>query len=69
MQNQQKRELKSKIFKGVAIYSFIFCIGFLVFFISSLLVAGISEFKRYYVKVDIEITEKLIQNPYSLVRH
>ncbi|MDO5046168.1 phosphate ABC transporter permease PstA [Campylobacter sp.] len=60
------RRLKSKIFKLVSMSSFAFCIIFLAFFLFSLISSGMGEFKRYYVKVDILITEKLIKNPYSL---
>ncbi|QCD52005.1 phosphate ABC transporter permease PstA [Campylobacter sp. RM16192] len=60
------RRLKSKIFKLVSMSSFVFCVIFLAFFLFSLISSGIGEFKRYYINVDILITEKLIQNPYSL---
>lgn len=66
MQNLAKRKLKSKIFKGGAIFSFVFCIGFLIFFLASLFSVGVGEFKKYYVKINVTVTEQLIDNPYSL---
>ena len=62
----KSRRIKSKIFKVVSMSSFVFCILFLAFFIFSLINSGIGEFTRYYVKIDVIVTEKLIQNPYSL---
>ncbi|WP_169972812.1 MULTISPECIES: phosphate ABC transporter permease PstA [unclassified Campylobacter] len=62
----KSRKLQSKIFKGLSKFSFMFCIGFLLLFLSVLVKTAMPEFTRHYVKIDITVTEKLLQNPYSL---
>lgn len=64
--NSYVRKFKGKIFKSLCLGSFGFCIIFLIIFLFSLIKSGIGEFSKYYVVVDINVTEKLISNPYSL---
>lgn len=61
-----KRTIKAKIFHFICASSSLFCIVFLLFLISLLVSSGLQGFKRYYINVDIAITEQIIKNPYSL---
>lgn len=65
-QQTQSRYIKSNIFKYICISSFSFCIFFLIFLLFLLLMSGIEGFKKYYINIDITITQEIMQNPYSL---
>lgn len=64
--NLASRKLKGRIFKFFCLTSLGFCILFLLVFLFSLVSSGVGEFSRYYVRLDINVTQKLIDNPYSI---
>lgn len=63
----KRRNQKAAIFKGLTILAIAFSISFLVFFLVDLARAGYPAFMQTYVKVEIKITQDVVENPYGAI--
>jgi phosphate transport system permease protein len=63
----KKRNAKAKRFQILATSAIVLAMSFLIFFLSDIFIKGIPAFKQSYVKVTIEINEKVAKNPYAAV--
>jgi phosphate transport system permease protein len=63
----KKRNAKAKRFQILATSAIVLAMSFLVFFLGDIFLKGIPAFKQSYVKVTIEINEKVAKNPYAAV--
>ncbi|PID47949.1 MAG: phosphate ABC transporter, permease protein PstA [Proteobacteria bacterium] len=57
-----KRHKKSKIIKYFSLFSLIFSLGFLIFFLTDIISKGLPAFKIAYVKIQISYNEKSMQD-------
>lgn len=64
--NQRKRGIKAAVFRILCKASFYTCVALLVMFLSLLVKNAVGEFSKYYVKIEVEVTQKLLDNAYSL---
>jgi len=63
----KRRNQKAAIFKGLTIFSIVFSISFLVFFLVDIARSGYPAFMQTYIKLEIQITEDVMANPYGAV--
>ncbi len=63
----KQRNQKAALFKAMTILAIAFSISFLIFFLVDLARSGYPAFKQTYIKVDVNITEEVVSNPYSAV--
>lgn len=58
----KSRHLKASLFKLFTILSTTFAIGFLLFFLSDMIIKGLPAFKQTYVQVDVSYNDKTIKS-------
>ncbi len=63
----KRRNQKAAIFKGLTIFSIVFSISFLVFFLVDIARSGYPAFMQTYVKIELNINEEVVENPYGAV--
>jgi len=63
----KRRNQKAAIFKYLTILAIVFSISFLLFFLVDIVRAGYPAFMQTQVKIEIQITEEVLENPYSAV--
>jgi len=63
----KRRNQKAAIFKYLTIFAIIFSISFLLFFLVDIVRAGYPAFMQTKVKIEVQITEDMIENPYGAV--
>ncbi len=63
----EKRRAKAKRFKYIAMSALIVSLAFLMFFLYDMFRQGIPAFKQTYVKIQVEITEENLENPYGFL--
>ena len=63
----KKRNQKAAIFKYATVMAVVFSITFLIFFIFDIVRTGYPAFVQTYVKMEIQINEETVENPYGAV--
>lgn len=63
----KRRNQKAAIFKGFTIFSIVFSISFLVFFLVDIVRAGYPAFTQTYIKIEVSINDEVVENPYGAV--
>jgi len=63
----KRRNQKAAIFKGLTIFSIVFSISFLVFFLVDIVRAGYPAFTQTYIKIEVSINDEVVENPYGVV--
>ncbi len=63
----KRRNQKAAIFKGLTIFSIVFSISFLVFFLVDIVRAGYPAFTQTYIKIEVSINDEVVENPYGAV--
>ena len=63
----KRRNQKAAIFKGFTIFSIVFSISFLVFFLVDIVRAGYPAFTQTYIKIEVSISDEVVENPYGAV--
>lgn len=63
----EKRNAKAKRFKYLAMSALVLSLGFLVFFLADMVRQGVPAFKQSYVKIQVEINEENLENPYGFL--
>lgn len=63
----KRRNQKAAIFKGLTVLPIVFSISFLIFFLVDLGRAGYPAFMQTYIKIEVKITEDMLENPYAAV--
>jgi len=63
----KRRNQKAAIFKYLTICAIIFSISFLLFFLVDIVRAGYPAFMQTKVKIEVQITEDIVENPYGAV--
>lgn len=63
----KRRNQKAAIFKGFTILAIVFSISFLIFFLVDIVRAGYPAFTQTYIKIEVKITEDVVENPYGAV--
>ncbi len=61
----KRRNQKAAIFKGLTVFSIVFSISFLVFFLVDIVRSGYPAFTQTYVKIEININDEVVENPYG----
>lgn len=63
----KRRNQKAAIFKGLTIFSIVFSISFLVFFLVDIVRSGYPAFTQTYIKIEVSINDEVVENPYGAV--
>lgn len=63
----KRRNQKAAIFKYLCGLAIVFSISFLLFFLVDIVRAGYPAFVQAYVKIEIQINEEVVENPYGSV--
>ncbi len=63
----KRRNQKAALFKYLCVGAIAFSISFLIFFLVDIARAGYPAFTQTYIKMEIKITEDVVENPYSAV--
>lgn len=63
----KRRNQKAAIFKYLTILAIVFSISFLLFFLVDIVRAGYPAFMQTQVKIEVQITEEILENPYGAV--
>ncbi len=61
----KRRNQKAALFKGLTIGAIVFSISFLIFFLVDLVYRGYPAFTQTYIKVEVKITQDVVENPYG----
>ena len=61
----KRRNQKAALFKGLTIGAIVFSISFLIFFLVDLAYRGYPAFTQTYIKVEVKITQEVVENPYG----
>ncbi len=56
------RHMKATIFKMVTLSSLLFSLGFLIFFLSDIVIKGLPAFQQTYIQVDVTYNEKTVKS-------
>lgn len=63
----QKRNRKAKTFQRLAASALYVSLGFLAFFLGDMLIKGVPAFSQAYVKVELNVNQEIVENPYAAV--
>lgn len=58
----EKRHLKSKIFKYLALFSLLLSLSFIVFFIGDMIIKGSSAIQQTYIQIEVSFNQKSLKS-------